>query len=236
MSSSIGRTLKIILFLCAIVTCAGVIVLPERKLSGVGPYPGFLTGIIPFSDAEKNLTGVPLYPQPTAETCGETAFLMAWNYVHSNKALDVRDVILLATQKGWYLPLDPTGVYTSPAHMRDMANYYASQNGAQSVDTGQMTNSQQALMFLFSQIVLGHPVIVDVTTVIGDTDSQAHFVVVTGVSLIDAEIFYNDPFGYIAPDKHQAHQARADWTSFWTSWSTNGDDNNNGNGWYMIVE
>jgi hypothetical protein len=120
--------------------------------------------------------------------------------------------------------------------MYDMGNYYAEQNGIQSPEVGQMTNSQQAWMFLVSQIMVGHPVIVDVTTIINDIDSQAHFVVVTGFSLTDATIDYNDPYGYIAPDKHQANQERVSWTTFWNSWSNNGDDNGEGNGWYMVVK
>jgi hypothetical protein len=212
-----------------------VFALPAKKLSGVASYPLSLAAT-PSSDPEKNLSEVPLYPQPNAETCGEAAFVMAWNYAHSNEALNLDEVIAVAAQMGWYIPSDPAGVYTSPAHMLDMANYYASQHGAQSVETGQMTNSQQALLFLFSQVMLGHPVIVNVTTLIGDIESPAHFVVVTGVSLIDAEIYYNDPYGYIAPNQHQADQGRVHWTMFWNSWSNNGDDNNKGNGWYMIVE
>ncbi len=160
---------------------------------------------------------------------------MAWNYTHPNQPLNLNDVITTAIQMGWYIPSDPAGVYTSPAHMHDMANYYASQNDAQSPEVGHITNQQQGLMFLFSQIMLGRAVIVDVTTVIGDSESPAHFVVVTGVSLIDAKIDYNDPYGYIAPDKHQADQIRADWPTFWNSWINNGDDNNQGNGWYMIL-
>lgn len=215
---------------------AAAVVLPEKKLSGVATYPDFLTAIAATPDFEENLTGVPLYPQPTGETCGETAFVMAWNYTHPNKALDIREVISLATNKGWYVPSDPTGVYTSPGHMKDMANYYAEQNGIPGPEVGQMAASQPALIFLLSEMMLGHPVIVDVTTIITDVNSDAHFVVVTGVSLTDGTIDYNDPFGYITPDKHQANQEHVQWATFWNSWSNNGDNNGEGNGWYMVVK
>jgi hypothetical protein len=212
MSTKNVDTLRLILFLCAIMTFAAVMILPEKKLP------------------------VPLYPQPTDETCGEAAFLMAWNYMHPNKALEMNDVIATASQEGWYINPDPAGVFTSPAHMVDMATYYAGQQGEQSPETGQMTDSEQALMFLFSQVILGHPVVADVNTIMGDPESPAHYVVVTGVSLTQRVVYYNDPYGYIAPGSHQAAEKSADWTIFWNSWINNGDDNNKGNGWYMTVK
>lgn len=237
MNNKFARSFKLFFFLGVIlIMSTAAVILPERKLSGVATYPDFLTAIVATSDATENLTDVPLYSQPTAETCGETAFVMAWNYIHPDKALDIREVISFATQEGWYVPSDPAGVYTSPSHMYDMGNYYAGQHGSPSPEVGHMTDSQQALTFLFSQMMLGRPVIVDVTTIIDDIDSAAHFVVVTGVSLTDATIEYNDPYGYIAPDKHQANQERVKWSTFWNSWRNNGDNNGEGNGWYMIVK
>src|SRR5882762_1368024 len=125
MSKKNSRIFKITILLCAVVTCAAVVVLPERKLSGVQLFPGLQTELTPSSSGEENLSEVPLYQQPTNETCGEAAFLMAWNYTHQNKLLNLDKVISTATQKGWYVNPDPAGVYTSPAHMSDMANYYA---------------------------------------------------------------------------------------------------------------
>ena len=161
---------------------------------------------------------------------------MAWNYAHPNKPLNVEGIISRATQQGWYFPADPAKVYTSPAHMGAMGTYYAAHNNEPAPEVGQMGNSPQALLFLYSQIVLGHPVIVDVTTDIGNTHSAAHFVVVTGVSLMDTQISYNDPYGYISPGHHQAAQELANWLAFWNSWSANGDDQGRGDGWYMIVK
>src|SRR5690349_20023712 len=161
---------------------------------------------------------------------------MAWNYAHPDKALVMADVIAKATLEGWYVNPDPAGVFTSPAHMSDMAAYYAGQHAEQGPDTGQMTDADQALMFLSSQVYMGHPVVTDVNTIMGDPDSPAHYVVVTGVSLTQRLVYYNDPYGYIAPGSHEAAEKSADWDVFWNSWINNGDDNNQGNGWYMIVK
>jgi hypothetical protein len=232
MSKKIGQSIKLVFLSCAILfTGAALVVLPERKLSGIA-YPMSQVGT---PSLEPNLTDVPLYQQPTSETCGEAAFVMAWNYAHPDQMLDLNTVIALAIQNGWYIPGDPVGVYTSPAHMQEMASHYATQNNALTPGTGQMVDEQQALLFLFSQIIMGRPVVVDVNTIIGDTQSGAHFVVVTGISLIDGEIEYNDPYGYIGPTEHQADKKRERWTTFWESWRNNGDDNNKGNGWYMVV-
>jgi len=236
MKTKFRRTFKIILIsLCTVATCAAAIVVPERKLSGVPLYQFLTQTPSPDPAPEENLEEVPLYSQPTGETCGEAAFVMAWDYAHPTQTLNLNDVIVKAIEQGWYIPGDPAGVYTSPDHMRDMAAYYAALHGTSSPETGQVNNSQHGLLFLFSNIILGRPVIVDVNTIMGDTSSTAHFVVVTGVSLLDGEISYNDPYGYISPYERQAGQRRAQWDVFWNSWSNNGDDNGKGNGWYMVV-
>lgn len=236
MKTTIRRTFLILLLVVAIfVTTAAVVVLPDKRLTGVPMYQGLPAESLPSLGAEENLTGVPLHAQPNDETCGEAAFLMAWDYVHPTQTLNLDTVIAMAIQQGWYIPYDQAGVYTSPDHMRDMTSYYATQHSAPSPEVGQVTTPQHGLLFLYSQIVMGHPVVVDVNTIIGDTESAAHFVVVTGVSLIDAKIYYNDPYGYISATEHQAGQRSADWATFWDSWSNNGDDNGKGNGWYMII-
>lgn len=198
-------------------------------LAGIGLWVMALL----FSPAQT--LDVPLYPQPTGETCGQTTFVMAWNYAHADYALQIPDVIAISTRQGWYIPNDPTGVYTSPAHMLAIADSYAQQYGAAAPANGHLLESFQALTFLVSQLAQGHPVIVDVNTIMGDVTSSTHFVVVTGVSLSGELITYNDPFGYISPGRHQASQETTDWNTFWASWGSNGDANNDGNGWYMIV-
>lgn len=236
MKTTIRRTFLTLLLIVAIfVTTAAVVVLPEKRLAGVPMYQGLPASSLPSLGAEETLPGVPLHAQPNDETCGEAAFLMGWDYVHPTQTLNLDAVISMAIQQGWYIPSDPAGVYTSPGHMYDMASYYADQHNVRRPEVGQITAPQHGLLFLYSQIVTGHPVIVDVNTIMGDTESSAHFVVVTGVSLIDAEIYYNDPYGYISATEHQAGQRSADWSTFWESWSNNGDDNGKGNGWYMVV-
>lgn len=216
-------------------TCVAAAILPDRRLAGVPQLPDFLAQPVPTFQPEQTLEDVPLYEQPTSATCGPTAFAMAWNYAHPDKALNLYSVISLATQQGWYLPYDPALVFTSPDHMRDMAVYYATQNAVPAPDTGRVSTQQDGVIVLFSQIAMGHSVIVDVNTLIGDTTTPAHFVVVTGISLTKGLVYYNDPFGYIDADEHQANEGQVEWAKFWLSWSSNGDDEGKGNGWYMVV-
>jgi hypothetical protein len=235
-----GRNTRAVLtlfLLCAILgTCGAAVALPGRQLSGVVYELEAPTDAPGPPDPGPGLEGVPLYEQPTLESCGETAFVMDWNYTHPDTPLNLTSVISNATRQGWYLPGDPAKVFTSPAHMADMANYYAAHNNIPEAEVGRVTGSQEGWMLLFSRMMLGQPVVVDVTTVMGDTGSAAHFVVVTGVSLIDGEIYYNDPYGYIALGEHEPAQQHADWDIFWHSWSENGDAGGQGNGWYMIVK
>jgi uncharacterized protein YvpB len=233
MKNKPAMTIVIILLFSALAVCAAAVLWPEKGLSGASSFEKKPSSV-PFY--EKRLSGVPLYEQPTNETCGEAAFLMAWNYTHADKPLNMDKVIGTAAQKGWYVNPDPAHIFTSPDHMQDMAAYYASQNAAPAPEAGHVSDQTQALLFLFSQLTQGHPVIVDVNTDMGNIKSPAHFVVVTGVSFTDTQIYYNDPYGYIAPANHGADQQRADWALFWNSWRNNGDDNGQGNGWYMLVK
>jgi hypothetical protein len=230
MNNKSVRTIGIVLLLSAIGICAAVTFLPAKESSAA--EKGWFSMPLP----DKMLSGVPLYEQPTNETCGQASFVMAWNYTHPDKPLNVDGVVGTATKNGWYIYRDAAKVFTSPDHMGDMATYYAGHNDAPNPEVGHILDETQAMLFLYYQLTQNHPVIVDVNTDMGNTESSTHFVVVTGVSFADSEIYYNDPYGYIAPAVHEADQEHADWTIFWNSWRNNGDDNGDGNGWYMIVK
>jgi hypothetical protein len=79
----------------------------------------------------------------------------------------------------------------------------------------------------------GNPVIIDVLSDFSDPESEAHFIVVTGISA-DASrgnavvIHYNDPL--------TGAQRADDWLGnhgVWNAWRTNGDPG--GSGWWLVI-
>jgi hypothetical protein len=79
----------------------------------------------------------------------------------------------------------------------------------------------------------GEPVIIDVLSDFTDLESEAHFIVVTGIS-VDPDrnnavvIHYNDPLS--------GTQKADDWSGaqgVWNAWLTNGDPG--GAGWWMVI-
>ena len=90
-----------------------------------------------------------------------------------------------------------------------------------------------ALSLLVEKLRSGEPVIIDVLTYFDDPESEAHFVVVTGVS-VDQDrdnaivIHYNDPLtGTKRADEWLGRQG------VWNAWRTNGDPG--GSGWWLVV-
>ena len=79
----------------------------------------------------------------------------------------------------------------------------------------------------------GEPVIIDVLSNFMDPESEAHFVVVTGISVDTARdnavvIYYNDPL--------TGTPETADWDGsqgLWNAWRTNDDPG--GAGWWMVI-
>jgi hypothetical protein len=79
----------------------------------------------------------------------------------------------------------------------------------------------------------GEPVIIDVLSNFHDPESEAHFIVITGIST-DANrahpivIHYNDPLS--------GTKATADWAGsdgVWNAWYTNNDPG--GSGWWLVI-
>jgi hypothetical protein len=112
--------------------------------------------------------------------------------------------------------------------MVKIAEYYA-----EDVSTGTVLTSTQGLALLIHHLRNGDPVIIDVLSDFTDPESEAHFVVVTGIS-VDATrgnavvIHYNDPL--------TGTQNVDDWLGsqgVWNAWRTNDDPG--GQGWWLVI-
>ena len=170
---------------------------------------------------------VPVLQQALSTSCGEAVIAMTYNYAHPEETpISEQEVIEYAGANGYYTPhLSP---FTSPASMVKIAKYYADD-----VSTGRVFNSSQGLALLIQRLRRGEPVIIDVLSNFSDPQSEAHFVVVTGVSVDPNRgnavvIHYNDPLtGTQAADDWEGSQG------VWNAWLTNGDPG--GAGWWMVI-
>lgn len=114
------------------------------------------------------------------------------------------------------------------ANMVKIARYYADD-----VSTGTVFSSRQGLALLIRKLRNGEPVIIDVLSNFNDPESEAHFVVVTGMSVDQNRgnaiiIHYNDPL--------TGKKESADWAGdqgVWNAWQKNGDPG--GSGWWLVI-
>lgn len=169
---------------------------------------------------------VPVVKQLTGTSCGEAVIVMAYNYAHPQTPLNEQEVIDYATARGYFTPGVPP--FTSPANMVKIAEYYA-----EDVSTGTVKNSSEGLSLLMRRLRAGEPVIIDVLSNFSDPESEAHFILVTGISVDPARgnaivIQYNDPL--------TGTQESDDWAGsegVWNAWQNNGDPG--GPGWWMVI-
>jgi hypothetical protein len=168
---------------------------------------------------------VPAIAQSQTTSCGEAAITMAYNFAHPENVLTEAEVIAFAEAQGYFTEDLPP--YTSPANMVNIARHYADR-----VETGRVVDARQGISLLLQQLQRGRPVIIDVLTRLDDPDSEAHFVVVTGIS-VDPEradtivIHYNNPL--------TGRNESADWAGaegIWNAWQNNGDPG--GAGWWLL--
>jgi len=199
-------------------------------LIGGFAYIGFTQIYGPYSVAqlqeEPLNVQVPVMQQLRGTSCGEAVITMVYNYAHPQTPIYEQDVIDYATAEGYFT--EAVSPYTSPANMVKIARYYA-----EAVSTGTVINSGQGLSVLIRNLRKGKPVIIDVPSDFADIESEAHFIVVTGISVDpnrgDAVVIhYNDPLtgGY----------ASADWTGdegVWNAWRNNVDPG--GSGWWLVI-
>ena len=169
---------------------------------------------------------VPVLQQSRGTSCGEAVITMVYNYVYPAIPITEQEVIEYAAANGYFTEGVPP--FTSPANMVKIAEYYE-----EDVSTGNVFSAGQGLSLLKQKLRNGEPVIIDVLTNFSDPESEAHFVVVTGISVDPARnnaviIHYNDPL--------TGTQEADDWAGsqgVWNAWRTNGDPG--GAGWWLAI-
>lgn len=209
-----SRSRKILSFLCI----GGLVVIGFTE--AFGQY-----SLSRLQNTPVNLP-VPVLQQSRGTSCGEAVIVMTYNYAYPNTPVTEQQVIEYAAANGYFTEDLPP--FTSPANMVKIAEYYAD-----NVSSGTVLSARQGLSLLQQKLHNGEPVIIDVLSNFSDPESEAHFVVVTGISFDTARnnaviIHYNDPLTGTAES--------ADWDGsqgVWNAWQTNGDPG--GAGWWMVL-
>ena len=190
---------------------------------------------IPIPDGEDvprtpSLGPVQLQVEPIQQkkitSCGEAAITMTYNYAYPSSPLNELDIVAFAMENGYYT--DNLRPYTSPANMIMIAKHYTDH-----VSTGTVATPEQGLALLFKRLNKNEPVIIDIWTYLDIPYSDAHFVLVTGISMhphIQGAyiIHYNNPL--------TARSESARWdgrNGIWEAWQKNGDPG--GSGWWMTI-
>jgi hypothetical protein len=164
--------------------------------------------------------------QSKSTSCGEAVIVMAYNYAHPQTPIHEQEVIEYATAQGYFTEEVPP--FTSPTNMVKIARHYADK-----ISTGTALSSNQALLLLIQRLGAGEPVIIDVLSNFSDPGSEAHFILVTGISTDPNTenaivIHYNDPLS--------GTKESDDWSGsegVWHAWQNNGDPG--GPGWWMVI-
>jgi papain like cysteine protease AvrRpt2 len=164
--------------------------------------------------------------QSKSTSCGEAVIVMAYNYAHPQTPIHEQEVIEDATAQGYFTEEVPP--FTSPTNMVKIARHYADK-----ISTGTALSSNQALLLLIQRLGAGEPVIIDVLSNFSDPGSEAHFILVTGISTDPNRenaivIHYNDPLS--------GTKESDDWSGsegVWHAWQNNGDPG--GPGWWMVI-
>jgi hypothetical protein len=164
--------------------------------------------------------------QSRSTSCGEAVIVMAYNYADPQAPIHEQDVIEYATTQGYFTEQIPP--FTSPTNMVKIARHYTDK-----ISSGTVLSSNQGLLLLIQRLRAGEPVIIDVLSNFSDPDSEAHFILVTGVSMDPSRdneiiIHYNDPL--------TGTKESDDWSGregVWNAWQNNGDPG--GPGWWMVI-
>jgi len=166
--------------------------------------------------------------QSKPTSCGEAVIVTAYNYTYPGTPVSEQDVIEYATSQGYFT--EELSPFTSPADMVKIARHYTGQ-----ITTGHVLNPSQGSYVLVQRLRAraGEPVIIDVLSNFSDPGSEAHFIVVTGISTDPNRenaivINYNDPLtGTKEVDDWSGDQG------VWNAWQNNGDPG--GAGWWMVI-
>ena len=212
--TTFSRSRKILSFLCA------------GGLALIGFTEAFGQYSLSQLQNEPVYLPVPVLKQSRGTSCGEAVIAMTYNYAYPATPITEQQVIEYATTIGYFTEDLPP--FTSPANMVKIAGYYSDR-----VSTGTVYSSSQGLTLLRQRLRDGDPVIIDVLSNFSDPQSEAHFVVVTGISADPNRnnaliIHYNDPLTGTAES--------ADWDGsqgVWNAWWTNSDPG--GPGWWMVI-
>lgn len=164
--------------------------------------------------------------QSKSTSCGEAVIVMAYNYAHPHTPIHESEVIEYAAAQGYFTEEVPP--FTSPRNMVKIAHHYADK-----ISTGTVLSSNQGLLLLIRRLRAGEPVVIDVLSNFSDPGSEAHFILVTGISTdLSREnavvIHYNDPL--------TGARESGDWSGsegVWNAWQNNGDPG--GSGWWMVI-
>lgn len=175
---------------------------------------------------EPILLDVPTLKQASGTSCGEAVMAMTYNYAYPIDPISEAEVTEFALANGYYTP--DTFPYTSPANMVKMAQHYTD-----NISYGTVRTQSQGLSLLMSRLRRGEPVTIDVLSNFKDPTSEAHFIVVTGISTDPQRgnavvIHYNDPL--------TGSKLSSDWAGsegVWNAWQKNGDPG--GAGWWMVI-
>jgi len=169
---------------------------------------------------------VTMIKQSRGTSCGEAVIAMAYNYAYPQTPISEQEVIEYAAANGYYT--EDLAPYTSPRNMVKIADYYAEE-----LSTGTVISSNQGLALLIQKLRNGEPVTIDVLSNFRDPQSEAHFIVVTGVSVDPNRgnavvVHYNDPL--------TGTKESDDWAGsegVWNAWQNNGDPG--GSGWWLVI-
>jgi len=164
--------------------------------------------------------------QSRGTSCGEAVLAMVYNYAYPQTSISEQEVIEYAAAHGYYTEDFPP--FTSPANMVKIADYYADD-----ISTGRVSSSRSGLALLIRKLRNGEPIIIDVFSNLKDSQSEAHFVIVTGISVDPNRenaiiIHYNDPL--------TGTKESADWAGnegVWNGWQNNRDPG--GSGWWLVI-
>jgi hypothetical protein len=164
--------------------------------------------------------------QSKSTSCGEAVIVIAYNYAHPQTPIHEQEVIEYATVQGYFTEEVPP--FTSPTNMVKIARHYADK-----ISTGTVLSSNQGLLLLIQRLRAGEPVIIDVLSNFSDPGSEAHFILVTGISTDPTRenaiiVYYNDPLS--------GTKESDDWSGsegVWHAWQNNGDPG--GPGWWLVI-
>jgi len=199
-------------------------------LIGVVAYVGFTLLDRQYSVSQLQQVPLSLQVAPILQmrstSCGEAVIAMVYNHAYPQTPITEQAVIEYATAQGYFT--EGIAPYTSPVNMVNIAEYYAKNSS-----TGTVKTSSDGLALLIKKLQSGEPVIIDVLSNFTDPQSEAHFIVVTGLSVDPNQgnaimIHYNDPF-----TGTEEITAWAGNEGVWNAWRNNGDPG--GAGWWLVI-